>query len=72
MIVTEIFLVTVVPVPASDKVTATVKLPDTVGCPLIIPVDVFRVMPAGSDPTPEAGTDHVLTPVVPVDCSVEL
>ena len=66
-----IFLVTVDPVPLSDNVIATVKLPETVGVPEMMPVPVLRDRPAGRDPiNPTPGTAHVFTPVVPVDNSV--
>src|SRR5271166_3638177 len=45
-------MVQAVPTAPLASVTFTVKVPDAVGVPVMAPVEVFRVNPAGSVPLP--------------------
>ena len=63
---------TVAPV-LSSSVTATEKVPETVGLPVMTPVLALSASPAGRAPTPEAGMDQVRVPAgIPLELRVAL
>ncbi len=66
--VTELFWVTTAPA-ASVAVTVKAKVPPVVGVPVMAPVPVFRLRPAGRAPDVTAKVTGAVPPVTAMVCA---